>query len=263
MKTLQVGLIGYGMAGRIFHAPLIAAVKGLKLRMIRETREENIMIATKRYPDAEIVADAESIFTNKEIDLVVVAAPNKAHHSLVKEALLADKHVVVEKPFTVSTAEADELIKLAEEKNKILTVYHNRRWDSDFQTVKKVIESGKLGRIVELESHYDRFRNTLRPNTWKEEGSKGTGLLYDLGSHLIDQAQVLFGLPEAITAHLAIQRDNSRVIDNLEVILHYPKVKVTIKSGILVKEPLPKYIILGTHGSFVKYGWMYRKQLLM
>lgn len=254
MATVKVGLIGFGMAGRIFHAPLIAAVKGFELAVIRESREENIKIARNRYPDARIVPDTSDIINDKNIDLVVVAVPNKHHHSLAKEALNAGKHVVVEKPFTVTTEQADELISLAGKTGKTLTVYQNRRWDSDFLTVQKVLKSGMLGRLVEYESHYDRFRNTIRPNTWKEEGTPGTGLLYDLGSHLIDQALVLFGVPQAITADIRNQRDESKIPDNAELIMHYEKLKVTIKTGMLIKEPLPKYILLGTDGSFIKYG---------
>lgn len=254
MKHIKAGLIGYGMGGRVFHAPLIDHVNGLDLVKIRETREENIKIARGRYPHAEIVSDAQHIIDDTNIDLVVLAVPNSAHYPLAKASLLAGKHVVVEKPFTITSEEADELIQLAGEKQKVLSVYQNRRWDSDFLTVKKVLESGKLGRIVEFESHFDRFRNFIRPDTWKEDGSTGTGLLYDLGSHLIDQAQVLFGLPDAVTAFMNVQRDNSSIVDNFELILHYNNLKVTIKSSMLVKEPLPKYIVLGVNGSFVKYG---------
>lgn len=254
MATIKVGLIGFGMGGRIFHAPLIHYVEALELVKIRETREENIKIANEKYPQAQIVSDSKDIINDHAIDLVVIAVPNHAHHSLAKEALLADKHVVVEKPFTVTTEEADELMELSQEKKKVLSVYHNRRWDSDFLTLRQVIQDGNLGRIVEFESHFDRFRNYVRPDTWKEEGSPGTGLLYDLGSHLIDQAQVLFGLPQRVTAFMNKQRDSGSIIDNFELLLHYNDLKVTIKSGMLVKEPLPKYILLGTQGSFVKYG---------
>ncbi|MEX2335649.1 MAG: oxidoreductase [Fulvivirga sp.] len=253
-KQINVGLIGYGMGGRVFHAPLIHHVEGLHLSMIRETRPENIKIANSRYPEAEIVAEASDVIHHRDIDLVVLAVPNKFHYALAKEALEAGKHVVVEKPFTVTSREAEELILLAQKYGKMLTVFHNRRWDSDFLTVKKVIQSEMVGRLVAYESHYDRFRNTLRPNSWKEEGSLGTGLLYDLGSHIIDQAQVLFGLPEAVTGFTAAQRDNSSIVDSFEIILHYPNLQVTLKSGMLVKEPLPKYIVSGTEGSFVKYG---------
>ena len=254
MRKINTGLIGFGMAGRVFHAPLIAAVEGMKLHSIRETREENIKIANSRYPDAKIVKNTEDILKDPLVDLVVVATPNKHHFSLASAALNAGKHVVVEKPFTVTSKEADELIHLAEKNQKILSVYQNRRWDADFLTVKKVLQEGKLGRLVEFESHFDRFRNSIRPDTWKDEGDLGTGLLYDLGSHLIDQAQVLFGLPNAVTAFIYTQRDNGAIPDNFELIMHYPKLKITIKGGMLVKEPLPKYILLGTEGSFIKYG---------
>lgn len=253
-SMINVGLIGFGMGGRIFHAPLITYVEGLRLVKIRETRDENIRVAKQRYPGVKIVSDAMDILEDPEIDLVIVAVPNKFHFSLAKEALERDKHVVVEKPFTVTPEQGATLVALAERCNKILSVYHNRRWDSDFRTVREVINSGKLGRLVEYEAHYDRFRNTIRPATWKEEGSDGTGLLYDLGSHLIDQALVLFGMPEAVTAFTAMQRDQSRIVDNFEVLLHYPALKVTLKSGMLVKATLPKYILLGTEGSFVKSG---------
>lgn len=254
MKTLQVGLIGFGMGGRVFHAPLITNVAGFHLNMIRETRPENIRLIQERYPGVAVVADAEEILRNKEIDLVIVATPNRFHFEWAKKALEAGKHVVVEKPFTVSSAEADELIALSGKLNRLLTVYQNRRWDGDFLTVRQVIASGMLGKLVAFESHFDRFRNNIRPDTWKESEDAGTGLVYDLGSHLIDQVQVLFGLPEAVTAHLETQRNDTAIVDSFEILLHFPELTVTLKSGMLVREPLPKYILSGQEGSFVKYG---------
>ncbi|PTB97307.1 oxidoreductase [Marivirga lumbricoides] len=254
MSNIKVGLIGFGMAGRVFHAPLIDHVDGLELSIIRETKQDNIDIIKERYPLAKIVDSSEAILNDSEIDLVVIAVPNKFHYEIAKQTLLAGKHVVVDKPVTVTSEEAQELINIAKDKNKVLSVYQNRRWDSDFLTVQKVIDSGKLGRIVEYEAHFDRFRNDIRPNSWKEEGSLGTGLLYDLGSHLIDQSLVLFGHPESITADIRVQRDNSEIPDYFSMMLEYGKFKVTLKSGMLVKEPLPKYIVSGTEGAFVKYG---------
>jgi scyllo-inositol 2-dehydrogenase (NADP+) len=253
-KLVNVGLIGFGMAGRIFHAPTISCVPGLRLKKIRQTNAENLPLINSRYPGAEVVADAAEIFSDGEIDLVVVGSPNATHYALAKEALLAGKNVVVDKPFTVTVAEAEELTALAKSRNRLLSVYQNRRWDSDFKTVQKVVDSGLLGRLAECEIHYDRFRNTLRPNTWKEGGEPGTGLLYDLGSHLIDQALTLFGPPQTITGDLRTQRQDTKIIDNFELVLDYPGLKVTLKSGMLVKEPLPRYILLGERGSFVKYG---------
>ncbi|MEI6945818.1 oxidoreductase [Paraflavisolibacter sp. H34] len=253
-KLVNVGLVGFGMAGRIFHAPTISCVPGLRLKKIRQTNAANLPLINSRYPGTEVVPAATDIFSDADIELVVIGSPNATHYSLAKEALLAGKHVVVDKPFTVTVAEAEELAALARSRNLLLSVYQNRRWDSDFLTVQKVLQSGLLGRLAECEIHYDRFRNTLRPNTWKEAGDQGTGLLYDLGSHLIDQALTLFGLPEAVSADLRTQRPETKIIDNFELVLDYGNLKVTLKSGFLVKEPLPKYILLGEQGSFVKYG---------
>ena len=254
MKSINVGLIGYGMAGRIFHAPTISCVEGVRLSKIRETKAPNIALIKERYPDTAIVGDTQEILDDPSIDLVIVATPNVTHYEVGKQALNAGKHVVIDKPITVTSAETDDLIALAKTNGKLLTTYQNRRWDSDFLTVKKIIASGLLGRLAEYESHYDRFRNTLRPDTWKEDGVLGTGMLYDLGSHLIDQAMVLFGVPKTVTAFLHKQRQHTRIIDNFEIILHYEKLKATLKGGLLVKEPLPRYILLGNNGSFIKYG---------
>ena len=253
-KIINVGLIGFGMGGQLFHAPILTAVPGLQLVKIRASRPEQILVAKEKYPAAQPVDTAEEIFDDPTIDLVVISTPNTSHHSLALQALHAGKNVVVDKPFTISTKEADELIAVAEAGKQLLSVYQSRRFDSDFFTIKKIIEKGLLGDIVELESRYDRFRNFLKPDSWREEDAPGTGILYDLGAHLIDQAQALFGLPGAITADLRIQRKSGRAVDNFELILHYPSVKVTLKAGMLVKEPLPRFILLGNNGSFVKYG---------
>lgn len=254
MKDIKVGLIGFGMAGRVFHAPLIDHVDGLQLVSIRETKNNNIAIIKDRYPNVNIVDNSEAIISDSEIELVVIATPNKYHFEIAKQALLAGKHVVVDKPFTVTSTEAQELIDLANQQEKVLSVYQNRRWDSDFLTAQKIIKSGKLGRLVEYEAHFDRFRNNIKSNSWKEVGSPSTGLLYDLGAHLIDQAIVLFGNPISVTADIRIQRDNSEIPDYFCLMMEYGNFKVTLKSGMLVKEPLPKYIISGTEGAFVKYG---------
>jgi len=254
MKQINVGLIGFGMAGRIFHAPTITSVEGLHLSKIRETKAPNIVIIKERYPNTTVVNDTKEILNDPAIDLVIVATPNVTHYEVAKQVLNAGKHVVIDKPITVTSAETDDLIALAKSKGKLLTTYQNRRWDSDFKTVKKIINSGLLGRLAEYESHYDRFRNTLRPDTWKEDGVPGTGMVYDLGSHLIDQAMVLFGIPKTITAFLHKQREHTRIVDNFEIILQYENLKATLKGGLLVKEPLPRFILLGNNGSFIKYG---------
>ncbi|WP_242918938.1 oxidoreductase [Pontibacter liquoris] len=253
-EPINVGLLGFGLSGRVFHAPFISSIQGLRLKKIRETREEPIHHAKQSYPEAEIVAEARDIFRDESIDLVIVATSNTSHVPLATEALLAGKHVVVEKPFTITSAEADELIVLARKQQRLLTVYHNRRWDSDFKTVRKVLESKLLGNVVEYEAHFDRFRNEIKPNTWKEENLPGSGILYDLGAHLIDQALCLFGLPASITAEVGTQRQHSHVIDHFDLRLHYEGLKVTLKAGMLVKEVGPHFILHGDRGSFVKYG---------
>lgn len=253
-KTVNVGLIGYGMAGQVFHAPVLSSVPGLLLTQIRETKADNIQLAQSRYPGAAIVADAQTILDDAAIDLVVIATPNTSHFSLARQALLAGKHVVVDKPFTITAAEADELIRLAAQQDRLLTVHHNRRWDSNARTLRKVVANQLLGRLVELEMHFDRFRNFLRQGAWREEDSPGSGILYDLGAHLIDEALCLFGLPQAITADERIQRSGGKTIDNFTVVLDYDQLKVTLKGGMLVREPGPVYVLLGEQGSFIKYG---------
>jgi predicted dehydrogenase len=200
------------------------------------------------------VRDAADLLRDEEIALVVIATPNVSHFELARQSLRAGKHVVVEKPFTTTSAQARQLIELARAENRLLSVHQNRRWDGDFLTVRKLLGGGLLGRLVEYESHYDRFRNYRRPNAWREEEGEGGGLLFDLGSHLIDQAQVLFGLPRMVTADLRTQRDFAKAVDSFELVLHYEGLKATLKAGMLVRERGPRFILHGTEGSFVKYG---------
>ncbi|MEO5891333.1 MAG: Gfo/Idh/MocA family oxidoreductase [Ferruginibacter sp.] len=253
-KIINVGLIGFGIGGQIFHAPFISGVKGLNLAKIRAAKEAQVASASEHYPNAQIVPQTEDILNDDSIGLVVISTPNTSHHPLAKAAILAGKHVVLDKPFTLNTVEADELIALAVEHGKILTVYHSRRFDSDFRTVQKLLKNGLLGTLVEFESHYDRFRNFFKPGAWREEDQPGAGILFDLGSHLIDQALVLFGLPESVYADLRIQRKDARVTDNFDLVLNYPGLKVTLKAGMLVREALPRFTLLGDQGSFIKYG---------
>jgi len=252
-KKTNVGLIGYGMAGSIFHAPVISSVEELSLRTIVEPAE-CAQKAKERYPWVNIIKTIDELLDDSEIDLVVIAVPNKFHYELAKKTLLKDKHVVLEKPFTITSQEADELIELAKKRNRILSVHHNRRWDGDFKTVKKVVESKVLGDIVEYQARFDRFRNFFMPNAWREKPENGSGVVYDLGVHLIDQAQHLFGLPETITADIRVQREGGKTDDSFLLTLDYGKVKVSLGNSMLVKEPLPHFVLLGTKGSYVKYG---------
>lgn len=253
-KIIKVGLIGYGTSGRVFHAPIIDSVSGFELYKVCVNNEENIKRLRHDFKDAIVVPDTDDIIFDEAVDLVVIAVPNIAHYSIAKRALENNKHVVVEKPFTVDTAQADELISIANTKKLILTVYQNRRWDSDFRTIKNIINGDLLGNVVEYEAHFDRFRPELKVNSWKELKDSGTGVLYDLGVHLIDQALCLFGKPKEVFADLRIQREGSVTVDNFELILNYEKLKVILKSGMLVRRLGPRYIVTGTKGSFVKYG---------
>lgn len=253
-RVIKVGIIGFGMAGRVFHAPVINSLLQLQLSKIVTGNEKTAEYIRLQYPQCQVVRETEAVLNDEEIELVVVATPNTSHKELAAKALKAGKHVVVEKPFTITSQEADELIELAGKQQRILSVHQNRRWDSDFLTVKSIIEGQLLGRLVEYEAHYDRFRNRLKENAWREENQPGAGILYDLGSHLIDQALVLFGTPQEIYADIRVQRPVAKVDDHFEIILYYPQLKVTLKSGSLVREPLPHFILLGEQGSFVKYG---------
>lgn len=254
MKKLKVAIAGYGAGGRFYNAPIIDSVEGMHITKILTSSPDNIKAAKKDFPGVEVVQDYEKILNDPEVELVVLPLPNHLHTEFASKALEANKHVVLEKPITPSLEEADHLIRLAKERKRILSVNHNRRWDSDILSIKKLLEEKTLGEIVEYEAHFDRFRPEIK-NSWKEkESNPGSGILYDLGSHLIDQALMLFGVPTKIFADLRAQRENSEVVDNFELILYYHNLKVTLKAGMLVKEPGPRYQLFGRKGSFTKFG---------
>jgi scyllo-inositol 2-dehydrogenase (NADP+) len=256
-KIINVGLAGFGLSGRVFHAPFINIDPNFKLLKVLERSSEKSKLL---YPDVSVVNNFDSLLENT--DLIVITTPNIYHFEMAQAALNAGKHVIIEKPFTTNVKEADQLIKIAAEKNRILSVYHNRRFDGDFLTVKKIIENKLLGELVEYEVHFDRFRNKLKENAWREEELPGSGILFDLGSHMIDQAVSLFGLPETVTADIRRQRPLSKVDDNFELCLEYKSLKVVLKAGMLVREPGPHFILHGTEGSFVKYGMDPQEELL-
>jgi scyllo-inositol 2-dehydrogenase (NADP+) len=209
-------------------------------------------------PELELIAvvgaaEAEAAAVAEEADLVVISTPNRTHFPLAKAALEAGKHVVVDKPFTVTVAEADSLIALAAEHKQVLTVFHNRRWDGDFLTVKRLIGSGRLGELSLFEAHWDRFRPFLRDG-WKEDPTEGAGLLLDLGPHLVDQALILFGLPEALSADMAVQRPGGRVDDYFVLTLHYGSMRAVLSAATMVAQARPRFAVHGTGGSYVKFG---------
>ncbi len=249
IKPIRTALCSFGMSGWVFHAPFIAVNPGFELHVVWE-RTKNL--AVEKYPNVKTVRTFEEILNDASIELVVINTPNATHYDYTKKALLAGKHVIVEKPFTVTVAEGEELIQLAKQQNRLITVYQNRRFDSDYRTVKKIVDEKLLGQIVEAEIHYDRYKEEPGPKLHKETPGPGTGLLYDLGSHLIDQAIQFFGMPESIFADIAIMRSTSKVDDYMELLLYYPGMRVRVKSSYVVREALPSYVFHGTKGSFIK-----------
>jgi scyllo-inositol 2-dehydrogenase (NADP+) len=246
---IEVGVIGYGFAGKVFHAPVISAVDGLRLSAILRRSGAS----DPRYPDTAFVRSIEELLSRK-LDLVVVCTPNVSHHELAKKCLLAGCHVVVDKPFTTTMAEAEDLIAVARQAGRLLSVYHNRRYVGDFRTVQKLLAQQELGRVAIYESHFDRFRPGLKADAWRERAEPGAGVWFDLGPHLLDQAMVLFGTPEAITADIRIEREGAEVDDAFDVTLHYPRMRAVLRATMLAASVGPTVAIHGTGGSYVKYG---------
>ena len=249
MKQINTALCSFGMSGLVFHAPFIAANPGFNLYAVWERSKKT---AATIYPSIISFDSLEAMLADEAIELVIVNTPNYTHFEFAKKALLAGKHVLVEKSFTVTVAEAEELIRIAKEQGRKLAVFQNRRYDSDFKTVKKIVDSGLLGDIIEAEFHFDRYKPELSPKQHKETDIPGSGLLHDLGPHLIDQALYLFGVPLTVTGFYKTVRPGSVVNDYIDITLYYPKLTVRLRSSLLVKEALPAYILHGTKGSFLK-----------
>ncbi|NJN18931.1 MAG: oxidoreductase [Oscillochloris sp.] len=249
-ETIRVGLIGYGYAGKTFHAPLIAADAGLVLAAIASRDPAKVHAD---WPDVAVVPSPQALLERDDIDLVVIATPNITHYPLAQAGLIAGKHVVVDKPFTTTVTEAETLAELAVQRECVLSVFHNRRWDGDFLTLCELVQSGELGEIMYLESHYDRFRPLVR-DRWREQVGPGSGIWFDLGAHVLDQAIQLFGLPDALQADIVAQRPGARVDDYFHVQLHYGARRVVLHGSSLVAAPGPRFIVHGRNGSFLKYG---------
>lgn len=247
---LNVALIGFGLSGRYLQAPFFSVNPNFNLKTI----VSNSQNPKEYFPAVEVMKSLEEVLADDAIDLVSICSPNATHYEFAKKCLLADKHVLVEKPFTATAEQAEELIQLSQERGKIISIYQNRRFDSDFMTVKKVIEDGLLGDLLSYEVHFDRYKPILNAKKWKETNNAANGILYDLGSHIIDQAIVLFGTPEKVWGETCTEREGSEIDDSFDIRLNYGKLKVTLKSSLLVREEGPRYILYGTKGSFVKYG---------
>jgi len=236
--VIRVGLVGYGLAGRTFHEPLIRVCDKLELAAVLTSRDH-----------PRRVGSFEDLLERS--DLVVIASPNQSHFPQAKTALEQCKHVVVDKPFTVCLDQADELIALADRQERVLTVFHNRRWDGDFQTAKRILP--ELGEVLLYEAHWDRFRPSIKQG-WREVPGRGAGILNDLGPHLIDQALQLFGMPQAIAADVLAQREGALVEDYFDLTLEYDRLRVCLRSSTLMADPRPRFALHGTEGSFVKFG---------
>lgn len=247
---IQVGIIGNGYATRTFHAPLLRAVPGLALTAIC-TRAPNAVHAA--WPQVATVATPQELLARPELSLIVIATPNQTHAPLAELALRAGKHVVVDKPFTVTVEEASGLVALARARGLVLSVFHNRRWDADFLTVRRVLGQGPLGRVVHVELHFDRHRPLVRPR-WRELAGPGAGLWYDLGPHLLDQAVQLFGLPRALWLDTAHQRDGAQADDWFHAVLRYDTLRVVLHSALVAAQPAPRFVVHGLRGTLVKHG---------
>ncbi|CAM4020009.1 oxidoreductase [Rahnella victoriana] len=249
-QTLRVGLVGYGFASKTFHSPLIDGTPGLELAVVSSSDAGKVHAD---WPHVAVVDSPEKLFADASIDLVVIPTPNTTHFPLAKLALEAGKHVIVDKPFTVTLEEARELDVLAREKGKVLSVFHNRRWDSDFLTVKALINEGALGDIVYFESHYDRYKPQVMQR-WRESDAPGSGIWFDLGSHLLDQALQLFGTPDALQADLAVLRPGGKAVDYFNAVLTYPRRRVVLHSTVYAVAETARFIVQGEKGSYVKFG---------
>ncbi len=247
---LTIAIVGFGSSGRFLQAPFFEANENYYLKTILSNNQN----PKEFFPAVDVVNNIEEILKDPSVDLVSICSPNNTHYSYAKLALNAGKHVLVEKPFTAFSHQALELFSLAKSKNKTLSVFQNRRFDSDFLTVQKLIKSKELGEILNFEIHYNRFKPELNPKKWKETNDEASGIIYDLGAHIIDQAIALFGVPTNIWGQSFIQRKHSLIEDAFDIKLDYGKLKVTLRSSLLVHEPTPRYIINGTDCSFVKYG---------
>ncbi|MCU1314225.1 MAG: oxidoreductase, NAD-binding [Acidobacteriaceae bacterium] len=246
---IRCGVIGFGLAGRIFHAAVIDATEGLTLAAIVQRSGDD---AKQAYPSVPVYRSVEALLAEGNVDVVVVATPNQTHARLAEQCLRAGKHVVVDKPAAVSSSETASLLKISQQTGRRVFVYHNRRWDGDFITIQQLLQGGRLGTLRTFESHFDRFRPAPKPNAWREEPEPGAGILLDLGSHLVDQALVLFGLPTAVWGDVRNERTGSRVDDTFDLRLYYRDLTVWLRSSSLAYLPAVRFLAYGTSASYRK-----------
>lgn len=248
-QTINAALVGYGFAGQTFHAPFLTSTPGLSLRWVVSRDAAKVQA---ELPGC-LVGSLEEVLADSTVDLVVIATPNDTHAPIARKALLAGKHVVIDKPFALDLAEAEALVELADKQQLLLSIFHNRRWDGDFLTVRRLLAEGALGQIAQFESHFDRYRPEVRQR-WREAGGPGSGLWFDLGPHILDQSLQLFGQPDWIQADLAQQRPGALSDDYFHVVLGYGALRVILHGSCLVSATMPRFVIHGSTGSFIKFG---------
>jgi scyllo-inositol 2-dehydrogenase (NADP+) len=253
-EPIRVGVVGFGLAGRVFHTAVVQATPGLELASVVQRSGND---AARELPGVRQAHSVEEMLGDLSIQLVVIATPSYSHFQLARQCLQAQRHVVIDKPFTLTTAEAAELILLARQKKLVLSAYQNRRWDGDFQTVQQILAGGELGSVISYTAHYDRYRIQPRLDVWRENGLPGGGTLYDLGPHMLDQALMLFGKPATIMADVRMERRHAVVDDAFDIFLKYEQPRpltVVLRSTLTACTPGPRYLIHGTKGSFSKWG---------
>ncbi len=249
-KEIITGILAYGMSGKVFHAPFINAHPGFKLHAITERNHKQ---AATNYPEIISYDTIEETINDPAIELIIINTPNFTHFNYATQALNAGKHILVEKPLTATVAEAMELFKLSEQTGKKIFFYQNRRWDSDFSAVRDVVQSGRLGKLNEVHFRYDRYRTAIGPKTFKEEPYAASGLMYDLGPHLLDQAISLFGKPDMFHKITGKNRKGTKVDDYFSIHLGYPNsVNVFVHANLLLVDPLPAFVLHGENGSLHK-----------
>jgi len=251
MTPIRTAIAGFGISAKVFHAPFLHTMNEFEIVSFQERNRQDSKLI---YPYANVVKSFEELLSDPTIELVVITTPNDTHFPYAAAAMRAGKHVVLEKPFTITSGEALQLMKISKETNTLLSVYQNRRYVSDFLTIKEILQKKLLGDVHEFVAHYDRYRAEARPNAWREKPEPGSGILYDLGPHLVDQALYLFGMPNSVTADIKRQRPHAQTDDYFEIWMQYDRLKVTLHSGMLVREMGPRYMVHGTIGSFIKSG---------
>lgn len=249
-QIINTAIIGYGKSAKHFHVPLLKSVPGFKVSSVLQRRHDD---ASNDFKHVNIIRNLKDLLKDDSIDLVILTTPNHLHFEQAFDCLSSAKHVVVEKPFTITTEQSEKLIRLARERGRIVTAFQNRRWDGDYLTLRKIIEEGQIGSVLEFESRYNRYRKLKEEEVWKETSIDGSGILYDLSPHLIDQALQLFGMPDQLFADIRHQR-GGQADDWFTIDLFYPNVKVTLRAGMLVSDPTPRFILRGDKGAYVKYG---------